>query len=78
VTTGIYATIRHPSYLGLLLTVAGWALVFRSGVGLIIAALFVPIILGRIRAEERLLASHFGAEYEAYRARTWHLIPGVY
>jgi protein-S-isoprenylcysteine O-methyltransferase Ste14 len=78
VTTGIYATIRHPSYLGLLMTVAGWALVFRSGVGLIIAVLFVPIILGRIRAEERLLASHFGAEYEAHRARTWHLVPGVY
>jgi hypothetical protein len=33
VTTGIYAMIRHPSYLGLLMTVAGWALVFRSGVG---------------------------------------------
>jgi len=78
VTTGIYAAIRHPSYLRLLMTVAGWALVFRSGVGLIIAALFVPIILGRIRAEERLLASQFGAEYEAYRARTSRLIPGVY
>jgi protein-S-isoprenylcysteine O-methyltransferase Ste14 len=78
VTIGIYATIRHPSYLGLLMTTAGWALVFRSGVGLIISALFVPIILGRIRAEERLLASQFGAEYEAYRARTSRLIPGVY
>ena len=52
VTTGIYATIRHPSYLGLLMTVAGWVLVFRSGMGLIIAALFVPFILGRIRAED--------------------------
>jgi len=78
VTTGVYATIRHPSYVGLLMTVAGWALVFRSGAGLNIAALFVPIILGRISAEGRLLASQFGAEYEAYRARTWRLIPGVY
>ncbi len=77
-TTGIYATIRHPSYLGLLMTTFGWVLVFRSGVGLIIAALFVPIIMGRIRAEERLLASQFGAEYDAYRKRTSRLIPGVY
>ena len=61
-----------------MMTVAGWALVFRSWVGLIIAVLFVPIILGRIRAEEQLLASQFGAEYEAYRARTSRLIPGVY
>lgn len=78
VTTGLYAWIRHPSYLGLLLTVLGWALVFRSGVGLIIAALFVPIILARIGAEERLLASQFGTEYDAYRARTARLVPGVY
>ena len=78
VTTGIYATIQHPSYLGLLMTVLGWVLVFRSGLGLIIAALFVPVILGRIRAEERLLASQFGAEYEAWRARTSRLIPGIY
>jgi protein-S-isoprenylcysteine O-methyltransferase Ste14 len=78
VTTGLYAMIRHPSYLGLLMTTAGWVLVFRSGVGLIIAALFVPAILGRIKAEERLLASQFGAEYEAYRARTSRLIPGVF
>jgi protein-S-isoprenylcysteine O-methyltransferase Ste14 len=28
--------------------------------------------------DKRLLASQFGAEYEAYRARTSRLIPGVY
>ena len=32
VTTGIYAVIRHPSYLGLLVNSLGWALAFRSGV----------------------------------------------
>ena len=32
----------------------------------------------RIRAEERLLGTQFGAEYAAYRARTSRLIPGVY
>jgi protein-S-isoprenylcysteine O-methyltransferase Ste14 len=31
-----------------------------------------------MHAEERLLASEFGAEYEAYRTRTWRLIPGLY
>jgi hypothetical protein len=59
VTTGIYATFRHPSYLGLLMTTAGWALVFRSGVGLIISALFVPIILGRIRARKHGRAASY-------------------
>ena len=78
VTGGIYGVIRHPSYLGLLVNAVGWALAFRSGVGLLLAALILPPLLARINAEERLLRAHFGGEYAAYRARTWRLIPGVY
>ena len=78
VTSGVYGVIRHPSYLGLLVNSLGWALAFRSGVGLLITALIIPVILTRIRAEERLLNSQFGAEYAAYRARTSRLIPGIY
>jgi protein-S-isoprenylcysteine O-methyltransferase Ste14 len=77
-TTGIYSVIRHPSYLGLLTNSLGWALAFRSGLGVVITALLLPIVLARIRAEEALLGSQFGAEYEAYRARTSRLIPGLY
>lgn len=78
VTTGIYRFIRHPSYLGLILTMIGWGLGFRSGVGLLIAGLIVVVLLARIRSEERLLLSQFGDEYAAYRARTWRLVPGVF
>jgi len=77
-TTGLYGVIRHPSYLGLLVNAAGWALAFRSSVGLLLTALIVPIILSRIRAEEALLHAQFGAEYDAYRARTARMIPGLY
>ncbi len=78
VTSGLYGVIRHPSYLGLLVNALGWALAFRSGVGVLLAALMLPVLLARIRAEEALLASQFGAEYDAYRARTARLIPGLY
>ncbi len=78
VTHGIYGLIRHPSYLGLLVSALGWGLAFRAGVGVIIAALMLPVVLARIKAEERLLSEAFGAEYEAYRARTWRLVPHVY
>jgi len=78
VTGGVYAVIRHPSYLGLLALSLGWGLAFRSWVGVILTLLTIPPILARIRAEEALLRDHFGAEYEAYRARTARLIPGVY
>jgi protein-S-isoprenylcysteine O-methyltransferase Ste14 len=70
--------IRHPSYLGLLVSSLEWALAFRSGVGVVLAALLIPTVLARVNAEERLLCSYFGGEHEAYRSRTWRVIPGDY
>jgi protein-S-isoprenylcysteine O-methyltransferase Ste14 len=78
VTGGVYGVIRHPSYLGLLVSSLGWALAFRSAVGVLLTALLIPPLLARIRAEERLLHTHFGDEYDAYRSRTSRLIPGIY
>jgi protein-S-isoprenylcysteine O-methyltransferase Ste14 len=78
VTSGVYRVIRHPSYLGLLVNSLGWALAFRSGVGVLLTALLVPPLIARMRAEEALLRTHFGGEYETYRARTSRLIPGLY
>ena len=78
VTTGVYGLIRHPSYLGLLVSSLGWGLAFRAGVGVLLAVALIPPLLARINAEERLLYSEFGAEYEAYRARTSRLIPWIY
>jgi protein-S-isoprenylcysteine O-methyltransferase Ste14 len=78
VTGGLYGVIRHPSYLGLLVSVLGWAFAFRSGVGVAIAVLMLLVLLARIQAEERLLSETFGPEYEAYRARTWRLVPYVF
>jgi protein-S-isoprenylcysteine O-methyltransferase Ste14 len=77
-TGGLYRIIRNPGYLGLLLWLAGWCLVFRSGVGLIItASLLIPLV-ARINAEEALLVSQFGTEYDRYRRGTWRLVPYLY
>ncbi len=78
VTTGVYGVIRHPSYLGLLINSLGLGLAFRSGVGVILTALILLPLLARIRAEEWLLRTQFGDEYDAYCARTSRLIPGIY
>jgi len=77
-TRGIYSVIRNPSYLGMLTMMLGWAFAFRSIVGLLFTALLLVPLLSRIRAEERLLREHFGAEYNDYFARTWRLVPGIY
>ena len=70
--------IRNPSYLGLFIYSLGWALAFRSGVGIVLVALQMIPLHARMNSEERLLAETFGAEYQAYRARTWRLLPGIY
>jgi protein-S-isoprenylcysteine O-methyltransferase Ste14 len=78
VTTGIYRTIRNPSYLGLLVNALGWALAFRSGAGVLLAALLIPPLVARIQAEEALLRAQFGSAYDAYCRRTSRLVPRVY
>jgi protein-S-isoprenylcysteine O-methyltransferase Ste14 len=78
ITDGLYGVVRNPSYLGMLINSLGWALAFRAGVGVALTALLVAPLIARIRAEEALLGERFGAEYVAYRARTWRLVPGLY
>jgi protein-S-isoprenylcysteine O-methyltransferase Ste14 len=78
VTGGLYRVIRHPSYLGLLLSLFGWALVFRSSIGFLVSLLLIPPLVARMNSEEALLESEFGEQYSAYRRRTWRLVPFVY
>lgn len=78
VTGGLYGVIRHPSYLGLLLLLFGWALVFRSAIGVLVSLLLLPPLVARMNSEEALLASEFGERYADYRRRTWRLLPFVY
>ncbi len=77
-TGGWYSIVRHPSYTGAILTLFGWAMVFRSGIGLALAAMMIPLLVSRINAEERLLLRAFGSAYSDYRNKTWRLLPAVY
>ncbi|AEG68712.1 methyltransferase family protein [Ralstonia solanacearum] len=78
VTDGVYGRVRNPSYLGLLVSTLGWVLAFRSLAGVGLTLLLLPPLVARIHAEEALLRAQFGDAYDAYCARTWRLIPGVY
>jgi protein-S-isoprenylcysteine O-methyltransferase Ste14 len=77
-TRGLYGLVRNPSYLGMIINMLGWGLAFRGWSGVAIAVLLLVPLVPRIRAEERLLHDHFGAEYDAYVARTWRLVPGIF
>jgi len=78
VTDRLYRHLRHPSYTGAILTLLGWALVYRSAVGVMIAAAMGLLLISRIDAEERLLLVQFPVAYADYVERTWRLLPFVY
>jgi protein-S-isoprenylcysteine O-methyltransferase Ste14 len=75
VTDGPFRMVRHPRYLGIVLFLAGIALVFRSWLGLALVAPVIGILRWRIADEEQLLADAFGAEWVAYARRTPGLLP---
>lgn len=78
IRSGIYKSIRHPSYLGSLLSFLGLGLAF--GNWLTVMIIFIPIcfaFLYRIKVEEYTLSKVF-PDYSDYMQSTKRLIPGVY
>lgn len=77
VVRGLYRRVRNPMYLGVLLVVAGWAVVSRSGrvvgYGLGVAVVFHLVV---VLMEEPLLRRRFGASYEAYCRAVNRWLPG--
>jgi len=74
-TTGWYARVRHPGYLGALFANWGAAVAFGSAAALPLAAAMTVLQWNRVRREERLLAEHFGDAWREYAARTGALLP---
>jgi len=74
-TTGWYARVRHPGYLGSLLASWGAALVFGSALALPLALVMTAFQWDRVRREEKLLAGQFGDAWRAYAAHTGALLP---
>jgi protein-S-isoprenylcysteine O-methyltransferase Ste14 len=77
VTSGPYALVRHPLYLGEMVAIAGIALQHLSAWALLLLILIWALQLQRMKYEERVLLQSF-PEYGDYMARTARLVPGVY
>lgn len=74
-TTGLYAHLRHPAYLGAHLFVAAVVLAAGSASGIVASLLVLPATLGRIRREEVLLESVHGADFRRWKDTTPSLWP---
>jgi protein-S-isoprenylcysteine O-methyltransferase Ste14 len=79
VRAGPYRLIRHPGYAGALLMWLGAILATRNWITLVVVGVSVTAVyLYRIATEERMLASAFGGEYQAYMTDTKRVIPWVW
>lgn len=75
-TGGPYRVTRHPVYTGILGMLAGTTLALGLGRCLALTAVVALILLGKARAEERLLTARFPAEYEEYARKVPMIVPG--
>lgn len=79
VSDGPYRFVRHPSYTGLLLFLAGIGFVFGDWVGVAAVVLGSTAALAyRIRIEEAALIAAIGEPYQAFAATRKRLVPGVW
>ena len=78
ISSGPYATVRHPMYAGLLPLFTLSPLALGSYWAMIPAILIIPFIVARIRNEESVLARDLNG-YQEYMQKThYRLIPGMW
>ncbi len=78
ITHGIYRFTRNPIYLGFIMVVTGLPVYVASLSGFLISLVLTPIILNRIRLEEKLLTEEFTDAFQKYKGTTKKLIPVIY
>lgn len=78
VTTGLNAFVRHPLYLGTLITVGGFFLYKGTDVSLVfLTAIVVYLVIG-IGSEEKKLVKIYGESYLDYQRKVKRLIPFIW
>jgi protein-S-isoprenylcysteine O-methyltransferase Ste14 len=75
--SGLYRIVRHPGYLGMLLSLLAFPLVMNSYWALLPVAVGVAVLIVRTMLEDRFLVEQLPG-YKDYTSRTrWKLLPGL-
>ena len=74
-TTGPYAVVRHPQYLGFIVILVGFLLQWPTLLTLLMFPVLVVMYVRLARREEREAAATFGGAWQAYAAVTPAWLP---
>ncbi len=78
VTTGFYAIVRHPMYLGEVLWTMGWSIMWGSVLGLALVPVWWGALLFHSVLEEETMERRHGKEYTEYMDMvTGRILPGL-
>jgi protein-S-isoprenylcysteine O-methyltransferase Ste14 len=75
ITTGPYALVRHPNYVGDLFLFFGVPLALGSWWGLVIFALLIPLVVWMIHDEEKFLKKELSGYVEYMQKVKYRLLP---
>ncbi len=76
-TTGLYARVRHPQYLGFIAILAGFLFQWPTLVTLVMFPILVFMYMRLAHREEDEAAAEFGAAYREYASETPRWIPAL-
>jgi protein-S-isoprenylcysteine O-methyltransferase Ste14 len=77
VTTGIYAHVRHPQYLGFLLLTLGMNLEWTTFFTVLLWPVIIVLYYRLARSEEKYSEEQFGEEYREYKRKVPMFIPRI-
>ena len=78
ISTGPYALVRHPMYVGVLIMVIGMPLALGSYWGLLFLLLNTPFLMLRIVDEEAMLRRELEGYVDYTRHVRYRLVPGLW
>ena len=78
ISTGPYAYVRHPMYLGAILMYLASPLALGSYWALLPAVLIIPILVARILNEEKLLQGELTGYRQYSQVTRYRLLPGIW
>lgn len=78
IDTGLYGVVRHPMYMSTLFLFLAMPLVLGSVISFAVMLIYIPIIVMRIRNEEKVLAKGLPGYEEYMRKVKYRIIPFIW